>query len=177
LKRNSTRSPKKQRARLMRSPLHKKKKNVSAPLSEDLRKRYKIRKLPVRREDIVHIRIGTFRGTEGRITRVNLQKQILEIDGITREKMDGSKIFYPIHPSNVVIVRLGRLDASRKSMIERKAKEKVEFPEEKEPIEEITEIAEKELEEDEDIELDTEDLRELEEDIVRSPLTVPDEEE
>jgi len=62
-------------------------------------------------------------------------------------------------------------------MIERKAKEKVEFPEEKEPIEEITEIAEKELEEDEDIELDTEDLRELEEDIVRSPLTVPDEEE
>lgn len=185
MRRTSSKKPRKQRARLLRAPIHKKKRGLSAQLSEDLRNRYKIRRLPVRTDDMVFIRIGSFRETEGRVRRVNIQKQRLEIDGITNEKMDGSKVFYPIHPSNVVIVRLGRLDSTRKKIIERRAKEEVEFPEEKPPEEVIEPV-------DEELDLEEEDMEELEdeleedqgdetgkreEDKVRSPLSDPDEEE
>ncbi|MHA2270705.1 MAG: 50S ribosomal protein L24 [Candidatus Hodarchaeales archaeon] len=185
LRKSSPKNPGKQRTQALRAPLHRKKRDLSAPLSEDLRKRYKIRRLPVRRDDVVYLRIGSFKETEGKVTRINVKKQRLEIDGITREKMDGSKIFYPIHPSNVVIVRLGRLDSSRRRIIERKAKEEIEFPEE-EPVEEIAEPVADELETDDELDLDAEDLEELEEDIeeempeedkVRSPLPDINEEE
>lgn len=96
------------------------------------------------------------------MTRVNVQKQRLEIDGITSEKMDGSKVFYPIHPSNVVIVRLGRLDSTRKKIIERRAKEEVEFPEE-EPPEEVIEPV------DEELDLEAEDVEELEDELEEEP--------
>ncbi|MFQ5977705.1 MAG: 50S ribosomal protein L24 [Candidatus Heimdallarchaeota archaeon] len=162
MRRTSPKNPRKQRARVLRAPIHKKKRGLSAPLSEDLRNRYKIRRLPVRTDDMVFIRIGSFRETEGRVTRVNVQKQRLEIDGITSEKMDGSKVFYPIHPSNVVIVRLGRLDSTRKKIIERRAKEEVEFPEE-EPPEEVIEPV------DEELDLEAEDVEELEDELEEEP--------
>jgi large subunit ribosomal protein L24 len=185
LRKSSPKNPRKQRMQVLRAPLHRKKRELSAPLSEDLRKRYKIRRLPVRRDDVVYLRIGSFKETEGKVTRVNVKKQRLEIDGITRQKMDGSKVFYPVHPSNVVIVRLGRLDSSRRRIIERKAKEEIEFPEE-EPIEEVAESVAEELKTDEELDIDAEDLEGLEEDLeeetqeedkVRSPLPDIDEEE
>ena len=62
---------------------------------------------------------GHFKGTEGRVTKVLLKQNRLEIDGVTREKADGSKIYYPVHVSNVVLTRLTKMDERRK-MIRRK---------------------------------------------------------
>ena len=99
---------------IQNTSLHKLQKLNTVPLSKELRSKHKIRNLPVRRDDTVRITKGHFKGTEGRVTKVLLKQNRLEIDGVTREKADGSKIYYPIHVSNVVLTRLVKMDERRK---------------------------------------------------------------
>jgi len=41
---------------------------MSAPLSKDLRKKYSVRSMPVRKEDEVIILAGTHKGNKGKVT-------------------------------------------------------------------------------------------------------------
>jgi large subunit ribosomal protein L24 len=87
--------------------------------------------------DTVKIMRGDRRGFEGKVTRVDRQKYRIFVEGITREKVDGSTIQIPIHPSKVMITRLNLDDKWRKEALKRKIKEKpVEKPVEEEPKEE-----------------------------------------
>jgi len=118
----ASRQPRKQRRAYYNAPLHKRQKLMSAPLSRELREKYGVRNLPVRKGDKVRILRGDFRGHEGEVVEVDLKSYRIYIDGVTIKKADGTPVFRPIHPSNVLIVSLKLDDEWRKRIIERRGK-------------------------------------------------------
>ncbi|CAI9110638.1 OLC1v1010699C1 [Oldenlandia corymbosa var. corymbosa] len=97
---------------------------MSAALSTDLRSKYNVRSIPVRKDDEVQVVRGTYKGREGKIVQVYRKKWVIHVERITREKVNGSTVNVGIHPSNVVITKL-KLDKDRKDLLDRKAKGKV----------------------------------------------------
>ncbi|MEM0006999.1 MAG: 50S ribosomal protein L24 [Candidatus Bathyarchaeia archaeon] len=134
-----TSKPSKQRKMLFQAPDHIRYKHFSAPLSPELRKSYGTRSLPVRSGDTVRVLRGDHKGFEGKVARVDRKKFKIYIEGLTREKVDGSTVFVPIHPSKVMITKLNLDDKWRKKILERrkKAKEVAEKIVEKPPEEEV----------------------------------------
>ena len=100
--------------------------------------------MPVRSGDSVYITAGDFVGTEGKINSIDNKTQRAIIDGIAREKADKSKILYPIHTSKMVIRRFGKMDTTRKAILERRAKKELTIEEEDISITEIEETSEEE---------------------------------
>ena len=116
----SSKQPRKQRKYLARAPLNIKHKFLGAHLSKELRAKYKIRRLPVRKEDEVIIKRGQFKNLRGRIERVLLRRTRIYVSGAQINKKDGSKAYYPVHPSNVIITNLNLNDKERIKILERK---------------------------------------------------------
>ena len=126
-----TTKPRKQHKRLYQAPLHKRYKQFSAALSSKLKASYNINSIPVRMGDTVHIMRGDRKGFEGKVTGVNRTKYRIFVEGVTREKVDGTSMPIPIHPSKVRITRLNLDDKWRKETLKRKGvSEKIEFPKE-----------------------------------------------
>merc|ERR1712196_27867 len=92
---------------------------MSAPLSSELRTKYNVRSMPVRKDDEVSVVRGTYKGREGKIIQCYRKKWVIHIERITREKASGQTVQVGIHPSKVVINKL-RLDKDRKALLERK---------------------------------------------------------
>jgi len=112
--------PKKQRRALFNAPLHKRQKLMAAPLSPELRKQYGVKTLPIRKGDEVVILRGGFRGHRGKVTRVDLRSMRIYVEGATVNNARGEPRYYPIHPSNVMIVSLDLSDKRRRELLERK---------------------------------------------------------
>ena len=72
---------------------------MSAPLSHELTASEAQETLPVRKGDTILIKRGDNKGFEGKVSRVDLKAFRIYIEGLTREKVDGTNIFLPIHPS------------------------------------------------------------------------------
>lgn len=133
--------PSKQRKMVFKAPDHIRYKLFAAPLSPELRTSHGVKTLPVRSGDTVRIMRGDHKGFEGKITRIDREKYRIYVEGLTREKVDGTTIFVPIHPSKVMITRLNLDDKWRKKILERKkgALKKPEEVIEKLPVEAIKE--------------------------------------
>lgn len=113
-------NPGKQRKRLFNAPAHIRHKLMSAPLSHELTASRGAKTLPVRRGDTILIKRGDNKGFEGKVSRVDLKAFRIYVEGLTREKVDGTNIFLPIHPSKVEIRNLNLDDKWRKNILERK---------------------------------------------------------
>jgi large subunit ribosomal protein L24 len=120
-----SKKPSKQRKAMFQAPLHIRRKFMTAPLSDELVERYGVKRLPVRKGDKVRIMRGEFTGVEGKVTRVDLRKMRIYVEGVTRQRMDGTPVFVPIHPSKVMIIELDLSDQKRKELIEKKKKQVV----------------------------------------------------
>lgn len=116
----SSKQPRKQRKYVYNAPLHIKHKLLSAHLSKTLREKLKKRSIPVRKGDKVKVSRGQFRGKEGKISKVMLRKSKVYIDGVEIIKKDGTKVFYPLHPSNLIITELNMEDKRRREALGRK---------------------------------------------------------
>ncbi len=122
--RSSSKKPRKRRKRLYEAPHHVRRKEFSAHLSPELRKKYGTRAVPVRTGDVVTIVRGDFAGMEGKVTKLNFKRLRIAIEGVTREKVDGTTVPVPIHPSKVEIKRLNLDDKWRKKILDRRAESK-----------------------------------------------------
>ncbi|MCC6052224.1 MAG: 50S ribosomal protein L24 [Fervidicoccaceae archaeon] len=120
-----SKKPSKQRKAMFQAPLHIRRKFMTAPLSDELVEKYGVKRLPVRKGDKVRIMRGEFTGVEGKVTRVDLRKMRIYVEGVTRQRMDGTPVFVPIHPSKVMIIELDLSDQKRKELIEKKKKQVV----------------------------------------------------
>lgn len=136
--------PTKQRKMLFQAPDHIRHKHFAAPLSPELKASRGVRAIPVRSGDAVRIMRGDHKGFEGKVTRIDRKKYRIYVEGLTREKVDGTTILVPIHPSKVMITNLNLEDKWRKQVLERKRKapEIIEEVAEKSPSEEVAEIKE-----------------------------------
>jgi len=129
-----TTKPTKQRKRLYQAPVTERYRRFSAPLSSKLKESHGTNSVPVRKGDTVMIMRGDRKGSEGKVTQINRKNYRIFIEGADREKVDGTKISVPIHPSKVMITRLNLDDKWRKKILERKgAAEKAEIAEEEPP--------------------------------------------
>lgn len=105
--------PSKQRRSLWQAPLHKRRKILSSPLSEELRAKYGIRALPVRKGDTVKVMRGDYKGIEGKITKVNLRDFRINVERVSREKADGTQYQAPLSPSKVLLTKINLDDKLR----------------------------------------------------------------
>ena len=120
--------PRKQHRMLHDAPSHVRSKLFSAPLSSTLKDAHKVRSIPVRTGDTVRLMRGDKKGTEGKVTRVDRSKYRLFAEGITREKVDGTAIQVPIHPSKVMITSLNLDDKWRRESLKVEAPKEAEKP-------------------------------------------------
>ncbi|MGB9636757.1 MAG: 50S ribosomal protein L24 [Thermoplasmata archaeon] len=135
--------PRKERKKLFRAPLHERKKVFHCLLDKELRKKYGLRTLGVVKGDTVRIMRGQFKGTIEKVAKVDYKKLRLHIENVTVKKADGKLKPYPIHPSNVMIVKLNLTDPRRRA----KLKEELPPPEETKTEEAKSEETEKIVEE------------------------------
>ena len=112
--------PGKQRKMLYNAPLHLRQKIMAAHLSPELIASKGIKSLPIRKGDTIQVIRGDNKGFEGKISRVDLKRYRIFIEGLTREKVDGTNIFVSVHPSKVIIKKLNLDDKWRKAIVERK---------------------------------------------------------
>ncbi len=126
---NRVKNPGKQRKMHFNAPAHIRHKQMAAPLSNELAASKGAKTLPVRKGDTVRILRGDNKGFEGKVSRVDLKAYRIYLEGLTREKVDGTNIFLAVHPSKVQIRNLNLDDKYRKEILARKvAPEKKEKP-------------------------------------------------
>src|SRR3972149_1540780 len=124
--------PGKQRKLLYNAPAHLRHKLMAAPLSPELASKG-AKTLPVRKGDSIRIMRGDHKGFEGKISRVDLKNYRIYVEGLTREKVDGTAVFVSVHPSKVMIRKLNLDDKWRKGIVERKK----ELPKKEEKVEKV----------------------------------------
>jgi len=140
--------PKKQRKMLHQAPDHIRYKFFGSPLSPQLKASHKVKSLSVRSGDTVRIMRGDHKGFEGKINRVDRKKYRIYVEGLTREKVDGTTIFVPVHPSKVMITSINLDDKWRKKILERrkeahkKVEEAMEIEIRERPPKEVAEVKE-----------------------------------
>lgn len=119
VKKPSSKAPRKQRRRIMNAHIHERKNLLKARLDEFLTEEYGLRSLVIKKGDLVRIMRGQFRDTESKVTLVSYKKGVVYLDNTTITKADGKEAAVPVHPSNLMLVKL-EMDDERKTLIERK---------------------------------------------------------
>ena len=116
----ATKNPKKQRKKMFNAPAHIRHKLMGAHLSAELHAQRGVKTLPVRKGDTIRVVRGDHKGFEGKVSRIDLKHFRVFLEGLTREKVDGTTVFVAIHPSKIMIKTLNLDDKVRKAILERK---------------------------------------------------------
>merc|ERR1719240_2584415 len=82
-------SRRKSRRAHFQAPSSVRRKILSAPLSAELRNKYSVRSMPVRKDDEVHVVRGFFKGREGKVLTVYRRKFCIHVERVTRDKAKG----------------------------------------------------------------------------------------
>ncbi|GFN17277.1 60S ribosomal protein L26A [Aspergillus tubingensis] len=114
-------SRRKSRAAHFNAPSSERRVILSAPLSSELRAKYNVRSMPIRKDDEVMVVRGSNKGREGKVTSVYRLKWAIHVERISRDKSNGQSVPIPLHPSKVVIKKL-HLDKDREAILERVGK-------------------------------------------------------
>jgi len=139
----SSKNPSKQRKYLAKAPIHLKRKLLSVNLSKELRKKWGKRNVVLKKNDVVKIMRGKFKGKKGKVLVLKIKRQRIEIEGIQLKKQDGSKANTPVKASNLQIVELNLEDRKRnkifgkKTEVKKEESEKDKKPDEKDKKEEF----------------------------------------
>lgn len=125
-----TSSRRKNRKRHFNAPSHIRRKIMSSPLSKELRQKYNVRSMPIRKDDEVQVLFGKswkfiyknakcnpikhdlpcdeqvvrghYKGQQiGKVVQVYRKKYVIYIERVQREKANGTTVHVGIHPSKV----------------------------------------------------------------------------
>ena len=100
-------------------------KQISAPLSKDLRKKYSRRSARIMIGDTAKVIRGEYKEITGKISKVSTNNSSIAIEGNKKEKLKGDKIDVYIHSSNVIVTSLNTDDKWRIKILEKKPKSKI----------------------------------------------------
>lgn len=92
---------------------------MSVSLSNELKQKYNVRSMPVRKDDEVQVVRGIYKNREGKVTACYRRKYVIHVERITRDKANGAQVNMGVQPSNCIITKL-KLDKDRKKILERK---------------------------------------------------------
>ena len=119
MKRSKSKKPRKQRKFIYNAPLHLRRKMISAHLSKELREKYGRRSMPLRKGDEVKVMRGEFKGTVGKVVKIDTKKYKVYVDSVKKKRSVGTEYLVPISPSNLMILKLNLDDKYRMKMLER----------------------------------------------------------
>jgi len=117
-----SKQPRKQRKYVLNASLHVRRKIMAAMLNEEIRNLIKVRSIPIRVGDYVKILRGKFRGTEGFVIKVDAKRYRIFVENAKYATKTGKEVYYPIHYSKVMIMKLNLNDKKRIEILMRKAK-------------------------------------------------------
>ena len=100
-------------------------KQVSTPISKDLRKKYSRRSIRIMVNDTVKVIRGEYKGLAGKVAKISIASNSVAIEGNKKEKLKGEKIDVYIHSTNMVITSLNTDDKWRIKILEKKPKSKI----------------------------------------------------
>jgi len=83
-------SRRKSRKAHFQAPSSERRIRMSSPLSAELRKKYNVRSMPIRKDDVVTVVRGTFKKREGKVITCFRKKYVIHIERLTREKANGT---------------------------------------------------------------------------------------
>ena len=69
---------------------------MSCHLSKDLKTKYEVRSIPVRKGDVVKVMRGSFKTREGKVQTVYRKKWCIHVEKVTKEKTNG-KNYAPLY--------------------------------------------------------------------------------
>ncbi len=118
-----TSSRRKQRKAHFAAPSSERRRLMSCRLSKELKEKYGVRSLPIRKNDEIKILKGKGKNKTGKVVQVYRKKWCVHVDKIQRDKQNGQTVFLPIKPTYCVIEKL-HLNKDRKSLLERRGKDK-----------------------------------------------------
>jgi large subunit ribosomal protein L24 len=96
---------------------------MAAHLSDELRKQYSRRNVPVRKGDTVVVMRGKFKKRSGKIARLDTNKYKVYIEGVMIRRTDGTERQAPIHPSKLKITELNLQDKKRAEALKKQTKQ------------------------------------------------------
>ena len=70
---------------------------MSCHLNKDLKTKYEVRAIPVRKGDVVKVMRGSFKTREGKVQTVYRKKWCIHVEKITKEKTNGTVLPPLIH--------------------------------------------------------------------------------
>ena len=117
----------KKRKFIANAPLHIKRKFLSATLSKPLRKQYSRRSIELRKGDEVKVMRGNFAGKTGKISVAQTNKMRVAVEGLQRQKRDGTKVNVWFNASKLMITSLNTDDKMRLKSREKKVEAKKEI--------------------------------------------------
>lgn len=109
--------PRKQRKARYNAPHHMRGSLLHAPLSKELREKYKRRSIRVIKGDKVKVLRGDHSGTEGLVDLIITNKAKIVVDGVSVKKADGTEVPRPVDPSKVMIIEINSEDKKREEKL------------------------------------------------------------
>ena len=100
-------------------------KEISAPISKSLRKKYSRRNARILIDDTIKVIRGEYKGITGKVSKISTESNSIAIEGNKKEKLKGDKIDIYIHSTNVIITSLNTDDKWRLKILEKKSKSKI----------------------------------------------------
>jgi len=93
---------------------------LSGSLSTELRKKYGKRSVRIVEGDTVRVFRGEFSGVDGKVTKISLADNGVNIEGVKKDKIKGDKFDVFINPTNIIITGLNSDDKWRMNKLEGK---------------------------------------------------------
>merc|ERR1712177_205059 len=99
---NVSSSRRKQRKRHFEAPSHIRRRLMSAPLSKELRQKYNVRSMPIRKDDEVQITRGQYKSQQlAKVISVYRKRWVIYVERVQREKANGTTVPVGISASKV----------------------------------------------------------------------------
>ena len=95
-------------------------KQIAAPITKELRKKYSRRNARIMIDDTVKVIRGEYKGITGKVSKISTENNSIAIEGNKKEKLKGDKIDIYIHTTNVIITALNTDDKWRINKLEGK---------------------------------------------------------
>tara|TARA_B100000029_G_scaffold220568_1_gene218256 strand:- start:227 stop:715 length:489 start_codon:yes stop_codon:yes gene_type:complete len=93
---------------------------LSGSLSKELRKKYGKRSIRIVEGDTVKVVRGEFDGVDGKVTKISIADNGINIEGVKKDKIKGDKFDVFIHTTNIIITGINGDDKWRMNKLEGK---------------------------------------------------------
>ncbi|MGA8663470.1 MAG: 50S ribosomal protein L24 [Thermoplasmata archaeon] len=114
----SPHSPRRQRRAVYNADTFERRLRMTVPLSRELRSRFHVRSVPLRKGDTVRVMKGSFIGREERVAKMDRRSYTVTLDNVTLKTGEEKLKPLPVRTNHLLIIRLNLADAWRRKSLQ-----------------------------------------------------------